>query len=55
MWLMRAEVKIEGPTIFVFLNEATEGWPFTIENDSDYSFAFCQTVSGVAYIVWTTV
>ncbi|KAH9898385.1 vacuolar protein sorting-associated protein 13 [Cubamyces lactineus] len=43
MWLMRAEVKIEGPTIFVFLNEATEGWPFTIENDSDYSFAFCQT------------
>ncbi|KAH9849745.1 vacuolar protein sorting-associated protein 13 [Lenzites betulinus] len=41
--LMQADVKIEGPTIFVFLNEATEGWPFTIENDSDHSFSLSQT------------
>ncbi|KAI0724570.1 vacuolar protein sorting-associated protein 13 [Cerioporus squamosus] len=41
--LMRADVKIDGPTIFVFLDEATEGWPFKIENDSDYSFSFSQT------------
>ncbi|KAI8995643.1 vacuolar protein sorting-associated protein 13 [Trametes punicea] len=43
MRLMRADIKIEGPTIFVFLNEAAEGWPFIIENDSDYTFSFCQT------------
>ncbi|RPD62925.1 vacuolar protein sorting-associated protein 13 [Lentinus tigrinus ALCF2SS1-6] len=41
--LMRADVKIDGPTIFVYLDEATEGWPFKIENDSDYSFSFSQT------------
>ena len=41
---MRAEVKIDGPTIFVFLDEAREGWPFRIENDSDYSFSFYQYV-----------
>uniref|UniRef100_A0A5K1JWH3 CHIP6 n=1 Tax=Ganoderma boninense TaxID=34458 RepID=A0A5K1JWH3_9APHY len=41
--LMRADVKIEGPTIFVFLNEATEGWPFRIENDSDLPFTLYQT------------
>ncbi|KAI0669883.1 vacuolar protein sorting-associated protein 13 [Trametes maxima] len=42
-WLMRADVKIEGPTIFIFIGEANEGWPFTIENDSDHSFTFSQT------------
>ncbi len=42
--LMRADVKIDGPTIFVFLDEATEGWPFKIENDSEYAFSFSQTV-----------
>ncbi|RDX55846.1 vacuolar protein sorting-associated protein 13 [Lentinus brumalis] len=41
--LMRADVKIDGPTIFVFLDEATEGWPFKIENDSEYAFSFSQT------------
>lgn len=41
--LMRADVKIDGPTIHVFLAEAIEGWPFKIENDSDYSFRFSQT------------
>lgn len=47
--LMRADVKIDGPTIFVFLDEATEGWPFKIENDSDYSFSFSQNVRNVCY------
>ena len=42
---MRADVKIEGPTIFVFLDEATEGWPFRIENESDLAFTIRQTVS----------
>ncbi|KAM5536198.1 hypothetical protein V8D89_010097 [Ganoderma adspersum] len=41
--LMRADIKIEGPTIFVFLDEATEGWPFIIENDSDLGFTIYQT------------
>ncbi|PCH33647.1 vacuolar protein sorting-associated protein vps13 [Wolfiporia cocos MD-104 SS10] len=40
--LMRADVKMQGPSIFVIITEASEGWPFTIENDSDYSFAFSQ-------------
>ncbi|KAI0639418.1 vacuolar protein sorting-associated protein 13 [Trametes polyzona] len=40
--LLRADVKIEGPTIFVFVDEATEGWPFTIENDSDHTFTLSQ-------------
>lgn len=44
MRLMRADVKIEGPTIFIFIDEATEGWPFTIENDTDHTFTLTQTV-----------
>lgn len=47
--LMRADVKIDGPTIFVYLDEATEGWPFKIENDSDYSFSLSQTVSNLVH------
>ena len=43
--LMRADIKLEGPTIFVYLDEATEGWPFRIENDSDLRFTIYQTVS----------
>lgn len=45
-YLMRADVKMEGSTIFVFIAEATEGWPFIIENDSDYTFTLYQTVCG---------
>ncbi|KAI0073133.1 vacuolar protein sorting-associated protein 13 [Panus rudis PR-1116 ss-1] len=41
--LMKAEVKLGGPTIFVVISAATEGWPFTIENESDYSFNVYQT------------
>lgn len=59
MWLMRADVKIEGPTIFIFLDEATEGWPFTLENDSDYTISFSQTVRIIcstpyAMLIWTS-
>ncbi|CCL98963.1 uncharacterized protein FIBRA_00971 [Fibroporia radiculosa] len=42
-YLMRADVKMEGSTIFVFIAQATEGSPFIIENDSDYTFSFCQS------------
>jgi vacuolar protein sorting-associated protein 13A/C len=42
--LIRADVRIEGPTIFIFLSLATEGWPFVIENDSDYAVKFSQQV-----------
>lgn len=41
---MRADVRMDGSSIFVFISNAPEGWPFTIENDSDYDFAFTQTV-----------
>ncbi|OCH96150.1 vacuolar protein sorting-associated protein 13 [Obba rivulosa] len=40
--LVRADVKLNGSTIFVSLSDPKEGWPFTIENDSDYSFTFYQ-------------
>lgn len=42
--LMRADVKLGGSSIFVVIARATEGWPFTIENDSDYTFTLHQTV-----------
>ena len=43
--LLRADVKLDGSTIFVYVSLASEGWPFVIENDSDYPFTFWQTVS----------
>lgn len=43
--LLRTDVKVNGSTIFVYISAATDGWPFTIENDSDHSFTFWQTVS----------
>lgn len=43
--LVRAEVKIDGSTIFVAFCRAEEGYPFTIENDSDYSITMAQAVS----------
>ncbi|KAH9950347.1 vacuolar protein sorting-associated protein 13 [Amylocystis lapponica] len=43
MHLMRADVKLDGSTIFIFFSRSAEGWPFTIENDSDYPFNFYQT------------
>lgn len=42
--LVRADVKIDGSTIFVSFSPAEDGWPFTIENDSDYAISMAQTV-----------
>ena len=42
--LIRADVRIEGSTIFIYLSLATEGWPFVIENDSDHVVEFSQQV-----------
>jgi vacuolar protein sorting-associated protein 13A/C len=42
--LIRADLKIEGSTIFIHFSLANESWPFMIENDSDYQVALCQTV-----------
>lgn len=46
VYLVRADIKLGGSTVFVTLSEAGEGWPLSIENDSDYSFTFYQAVSG---------
>ncbi|KAJ6604648.1 vacuolar protein sorting-associated protein 13 [Mycena vulgaris] len=40
--LIRGDVKIDGSTIFISFSRATEGWPFMIENDSDYTVSICQ-------------
>ncbi|KAJ7492621.1 vacuolar protein sorting-associated protein 13 [Mycena latifolia] len=40
--LIRGEVKIDGSTIFISFSRANEGWPFMIENDSDYTVTICQ-------------
>ena len=42
--LIRADVRIEGSTIFIYLSLAYEGWPFVIENDSDHVVEFSQQV-----------
>lgn len=47
VFLMRADVKLGGSTIFVVISQASEGWPFIIENESDHDFAFYQTVSAL--------
>ncbi|KAH9937704.1 vacuolar protein sorting-associated protein 13 [Fomitopsis serialis] len=41
--LMRTDVRMNGSSIFIFITDASEGWPFTIENDSDFDFTFSQT------------
>ncbi|KAF8216245.1 hypothetical protein K438DRAFT_1748990 [Mycena galopus ATCC 62051] len=40
--LIRGDVKIEGPTIFISFSRATESWPFMIENHSDYTATISQ-------------
>ncbi|KAJ3800717.1 vacuolar protein sorting-associated protein 13 [Lentinula aff. detonsa] len=40
--LIRADVKIDGSTIFVYFSSADDGWPFVIENGSDYTFSLSQ-------------
>ncbi|KZT54406.1 DUF1162-domain-containing protein [Calocera cornea HHB12733] len=44
--LIRADVLLEGSTIFIILERETGPWPFAIENNSDYSITYCQ-VDGV--------
>lgn len=48
--LIRADVKMDGATIFVSLNLSDDCWPFLIENDSSHAVTFCQAVSPVAAI-----
>ncbi|KAJ7487596.1 vacuolar protein sorting-associated protein 13 [Mycena galericulata] len=40
--LIRGDVKIDGSTIFISFSPAEGGWPFMIENDSDYTATICQ-------------
>ncbi|KAI0308206.1 hypothetical protein B0F90DRAFT_1833497 [Multifurca ochricompacta] len=40
--LIRADIKMDGATIFISLNLADDGWPFLVENDSSYAVTFCQ-------------
>lgn len=42
--LIRADVMIDGSTIFVSFFAAGDGWPFMVENESDYEVELCQTV-----------
>ena len=42
--LIAVDVKLGGSTIFVVISRADDAWPFTIENESDYTFSFYQTV-----------
>ncbi|EJD47755.1 vacuolar protein sorting-associated protein vps13 [Auricularia subglabra TFB-10046 SS5] len=41
--LLRADVLVEGATIFIVLHRETDRWPFTIENHSQYSIKLAQT------------
>lgn len=43
--LVRVEVVIEGPVIFIQFSKETEPWPFRIQNETDTEIAFCQSVS----------
>lgn len=47
--LVRVEVIIEGPIIFVQFSKETEPWPFRIQNETDMELDFCQTVSPPSY------
>ncbi|KAK7058962.1 Vacuolar protein sorting-associated protein 13 [Paramarasmius palmivorus] len=40
--LVRADIKLDGSTVFVHLAPALDEWPFVIENNSDYTFILCQ-------------
>lgn len=40
--LVRADVKMGGATIFVSYSPAQDGWPFVVENDSDFDFTIAQ-------------
>lgn len=42
--LLRADVSLEGATIFIVLHQETGRWPFTIENFSQYPLKIAQVV-----------
>lgn len=42
--LIKATIKIDAATIFVYLEPAENDWPFVIENDSDCSLEYGQVV-----------
>ena len=44
--LVRADIQIDASTIFISFSLASDGWPFVIENSSDFTVGFCQQVSG---------
>lgn len=42
--LVQVDIRIESSTIFVVVSPAENGWPFEIENFSDYVLSVSQTV-----------
>jgi len=42
--LVQVDIRIESSTIFVIISPADNGWPFEIENFSDYILSVSQTV-----------
>ncbi|KAJ3515399.1 hypothetical protein NLJ89_g1777 [Agrocybe chaxingu] len=44
--LVKADIRIEGSTIFIFIGPAPAGFPFMIENWSDYNLSFHQQDAG---------
>lgn len=48
--LIRADVKIDGATIFVIFSPATEGYPFLIENGTDFEFKLWQRVYNIPFL-----
>jgi hypothetical protein len=48
--LIRAEIKLDGPTVFVALHSAKNDWPFLIENASNFDISLQQNVRGFVFI-----
>ena len=42
--LVRADIKIDASTFFIYLQDASDHWPFKIENESDHVVDFAQMV-----------
>ncbi|KAJ8084002.1 Vacuolar protein sorting-associated protein 13 [Marasmius tenuissimus] len=40
--LVRADIQVDGSTVFIQFNPAQDEWPFIVENNSDYPFQLCQ-------------
>ncbi|CAO1638595.1 unnamed protein product [Sympodiomycopsis kandeliae] len=40
--LIKAEVLLEGPTVFITLSHEKGAWPFMLRNESDYTITFMQ-------------